>query len=31
MRACMVKTLAAGAPESVRPLWEKQLADSVTL
>lgn len=31
MRACMLKTLAAGAPESIRPQWEKQLNDSVQM
>ena len=30
MRACMEKTVAAGAPDSVRPEWERQLDDVLT-
>jgi|GEM_PF-2500459 len=30
MRACLDKTLAAGAPDSIRPPWEKQLDDTLT-
>ena len=30
MRACLDKTLAAGAPESIRAPWEKQLDDTLT-
>ena len=31
MKACLRKTLDAGAPESVRLPWEKQIADSVRM
>lgn len=30
MRACMEKTMAAGAPASLRPEWERQLDDTLT-
>lgn len=30
MRACMEKTMAAGAPASLRPQWERQLDDTLT-
>jgi hypothetical protein len=30
MRACLEKTIAAGAPESIRPQWERQLDDTLT-
>jgi hypothetical protein len=30
MQACMEKTLAAGAPASLRPQWERQLDDALT-
>jgi hypothetical protein len=30
MRACLDKTLAAGAPASIRPQWERQLDDTLT-
>ena len=30
MRACMEKTIAAGAPASVRAQWERQLDDTLT-
>jgi len=29
MRACLEKTIAAGAPESIRPQWERQLDDTL--
>ncbi len=31
MKACLGKTLGAGAPESIRTPWEKQIADSVQM
>ena len=31
MTACLQKTLDAGAPESIRAPWEKQIADSVQM
>lgn len=31
MRACLQKTLAAGAPDSIRGSWEKQISDSVQM
>ena len=31
MKACMLKTIAAGAPESIRSQWERQIADSVKM
>ncbi len=31
MRMCLDKTLAAGAPDSIRAPWEKQIADSVQM
>jgi len=30
MRACLEKTIAAGAPETIRPQWEQQLDDTLT-
>ncbi len=30
MRACLDKTMAAGAPASLRPQWERQLDDTLT-
>ena len=30
MRACLEKTIAAGAPDSLRPQWERQLDDTLT-
>lgn len=31
MKVCLQKTIDAGAPESIRPQWEKQIADSVKM